>query len=167
MGIADLNLNQTLLECVLQATTEGLAMTGIEPDAVGVSRFSNLGRQLSIILGLHGKLNGHVTLNMSENTARFLSGRFLGMELETFDEDVIDAICELGNIVAGMMKTILADTEFAFEDLSLPALIVGSSYNLYHHKNINVVSVTFEIKEIPVVQVKDKFFTVTMAMEVK
>lgn len=167
MGMADLKLNHTLLECLLQATKEGLAMTGIEPDAVGVSRFSNVGRKLSIILGLHGKGNGNVTLNMSEFTARFLAGRFLGMEMETFDEDVIDAICELGNIVGGMMKTILSDSEFAFEDLSLPALIVGSSYNLYHHKNINVVSVTFEIEEIPVVQMSDKFFTVTMAMEVK
>ncbi len=142
-------------------------MTGIEPDAVGVSRFGNTSKKLSIILGLHGKLNGHITLNMSEYTAKFLAGRFLGMEMAAFDEDVIDAICELGNIVGGMMKTILINTEFEFEDLSLPALIIGSSYNVYHLKNINAVSVTFEINEISVVHMADKFFTATMAMETK
>lgn len=167
MGVLDLKINQTLLECVLDSTKEGLAMTDINPDAVGVSRFSYVPRRLSIILGLHGKLNGHITLNMSEYTARFLAGRFLGMEMEQFDEDVIDAVCELGNIVGGMMKTKLSGTEYAFEDLSLPALIVGTSYNLYHLKNITAVSVTFEINEISVVQMADRFFTATMAMEVK
>ena len=164
MAITSLKLNDELVDCVIQSTIQGLSMTGIEPDAVGVSRFATVSRRLSVLLGLHGARNGNLTLNVSENTATFLAGRFLGADYAEIDDDVIDAVCELGNIIAGMMKTGLQETPYSFETISLPALIFGSSYDLYHVKNITTVAVTFEINEIPVVRMHDRFFTTTLAI---
>ncbi|MFH1998710.1 MAG: hypothetical protein ABIK28_03470, partial [Planctomycetota bacterium] len=62
------------------------------------------------------------------------------------------------------MKEHLVDTEFGFDAISLPALIFGANYNLYHLKNIVTVSVTFEINEVSIVHMNDKFFTTSIAL---
>ena len=162
--LESLNLNLSLMDSVIKATLEGLAMTEIVPDAVGVSRFMSTPRELSVLVGLHGIRNGNMTMNLSEHTACFLASRFMGEEMTELDDDVIDAVCEIGNMVAGQLKELLLDTDYGFKTISLPALIFGANYNLYHLKNITTVSVTFEINEISIVRIRDKFFTTTIAM---
>jgi CheY-specific phosphatase CheX len=164
MGI-DLNINKTLLECVIRGTQAGLSMTGIVPDAVGASKFNSATKDISVIVGLHGNCNGNMTLNFSEHTACFIATKLMGEEeLIGLNEDIIDAICEIGNMVAGRFKEELMGTEFQFAAISLPALILGAKYDLYHFKNIITASVTFEIKEISVVHVQDRFFSTTISL---
>ena len=160
----ELNINQVLLDCVIRGTHSGLSMTGIEPDAVGASRFNTGVKDVSVIVGLHGRCNGNMTLNLSENTACFLAGKLAGEEYTEMNEDTVDAICEIGNMVAGRFKEELMGTDFQFEAISLPALILGAKYDLYHLKNITTASVTFEIKEISVVKVHDRFFSSTISL---
>lgn len=159
-----LKINETLVNCVIQGTVEGLQMAEIEPDAVGVSRFENTSRGLSVIVGLHGEANGNMTINLSEKTAVFLANRLLGEEIDELNEDIIDAICEIGNMLAGRLKELLSNSEFEFNAISLPALIFGGAYNLYHLKNITTVSVTFEINEVSIVNVQDKFFSTSISL---
>lgn len=164
MPLKHLNIDATLMDCVIDGTLGGLAMTGIKPSVVGVSRFSTASKELSVLVGLHGQRNGNMTLNLSQRTALFLANRMIGADIKELDEDIIDAICEIGNMVAGKFHTILHGTRWRFESISLPALIFGANYNLYHLKNIINVSVTFEIKEVSVVHMQDKFFTSTLAI---
>jgi CheY-specific phosphatase CheX len=159
-----LRIDQTLMNCVINGTIEGMEMTEIVPEAVGVSRFHSATRDISIIVGLHGKSNGNMTLNMSERTAVFLAGKLLGIELSELDEDAIDAVCEIGNIVAGRFKELLLGTHYEFNAISLPAMIFGGNYNMYHLKNIMTVSVTYEIAEVSIVNIKDKFFTSSISL---
>ena len=79
------------------------------------------------------------------------------------NEDTVDAACELGNMVAGQFHTRLSGTAYHFDGISLPAFVYGANYNIYHLKNITTVSVTFEIKEVSVVHIRDKFFTSTLS----
>ena len=120
-----LNINPVLMNTVIEGTIGGLAMSGIVPDAVGVSRFSTATRDLSVLVGLHGKRNGNMTLNLSERTAMFLAGRLLGIDIKEVNEETIDAICEIGNMVAGKFHTILHHTPYRFDGISLPALILA------------------------------------------
>ena len=164
MPIQRLKINPILMNCVIEGTLGGLRMTGIQPDAIGVSRFSIASKELSVIVGLHGKRNGNMTLNLSERTAIFLASKLIGSEVTDMNEETIDAVCEIGNMVAGQFHTILNSTAWHFDGISLPALIFGANYNLYHLKNIVTVSVTFEIKEVSVVHMRDKFFTTSIAL---
>jgi CheY-specific phosphatase CheX len=159
-----LKINSVLMNTVIEGTIGGLAMSGIVPDAVGVNRFTTASRELSVLVGLHGKRNGNMTLNLSERTAMFLASNLLGMDINEMNEDTIDAICEIGNMVAGKFHTLLHHTPYRFDGISLPALIFGANYNLYHLKNIVTVAVTFEIKEVSVVHMRDKFFTTSLAL---
>jgi len=153
------------MDCVIQSTLEGLSMTGIQPSAIGVSKFHTASKELSVLVGLHGNRNGNLTMNLSEKTATFLSGKlFADDTMSELNEDAIDGVCEIGNMVAGRMKDILLGTEYAFDAISLPAIIFGANYNLYHLKNIITVSVNFEINEVSIVNIKDKFFTTTIAL---
>ena len=164
MPFEKLNINPILMSCVIEGTVGGLSMTGIVPRAVGVSRFFTSGKELSVIVGLHGVRNGNMTLNLSERTACFLAGQMLGMSIAEMNEETIDAICEIGNMVAGQFHNRLHGTPFHFDGISLPAFIFGANYNLYHMKNLITVSVTFEIEEVSVVHMKDKFFTSTISL---
>jgi len=159
-----LKIDEILMNCVINSTLEGISMTGIEPDAIGVSQYSTAARNLTVLVGLHGQRDGNMTLNMSEHTARFLAGKLFAEEMEELTEDAIDGVCEIGNMVSGRMKEHLMDTEYAFEAISLPALIFGANYNLYHLKNIITVSVTFEINEVSIVHMNDKFFTCSITL---
>jgi len=162
--VKGLNIDSTLVGCVIQGTRDGLSMAEVEVDAVGASRFNSESRDLSVLVGLHGRCNGSMTLNLSKRTAIFLASKFIGEELTDLDEDTIDAICEIGNIVAGSFKMLLKETEYEFETISLPALIFGGNYNLYYFKNITTASVTFEIPEVSVVHVADKFFSTSISL---
>ena len=159
-----LKINSTLVDCVINGTLEGLEMTGLKPDAVGASRFNKTSSELSVIVGLHGECNGNMTLNFSENTAVFIAEKFMGEEIKSLDENAIDAICEVGNIVAGRFKELLEGTDFEFSGISLPALIFGANYYLYHLKNITTVTVTFEINEVSLTHIHDKFFTTSISL---
>lgn len=165
MQVEGLQINSELMDCVIKSTQEGISMTGIQPDAVGASKFSTASKELSVLVGLHGARNGNMTMNLSERTATFLAGKlFADDSMVELNEDAIDGVCEIGNMVAGRMKEILCDTEFAFDAISLPAIIFGANYNLYHLKNIVTVSVTFEINEVSIVNMKDKFFSTSVAL---
>ncbi len=157
-------IDQVLLDCVITGTLEGLEMAEIQPDAIGASKFNTASRDITVIVGLHGRSNGNMILNMSQHTANFIAGKLMGDEIKELDEDSIDAICEVGNIVAGRFKELLMGTEFEFSTISLPALVFGANYNFYHLKNITTVSVTFEIGEVSIVHHADKFFTTTISL---
>lgn len=159
-----LKINPTLSHCVIEGTLGGLSMTGIKPDAVGISRFHTASKELSVIVGLHGKRNGNMTLNVSEHTAKFLASKLLGQQMTEMNEETIDAMCEIGNMVAGQFHNLLHGTTWHFDGISLPAFIFGANYHLYHTKNITTVAVTFEITEISVVHMADKFFTCSISL---
>lgn len=165
MTLDSLKVDKKLMGSLIQGTMEGLALTGIEPEAVGVSRFSTVSRELSVLVGLHGSRNGNLTMNLSEHTAGFLAGRLFGdEEMKDLSEDAIDGVCEIGNMVAGRLKDMLLGSEYAFDAISLPALIFGANYNLYHWKNIVTVCATFEINEVSILRMNDKFFTTSVTL---
>ncbi|MFH2002262.1 MAG: hypothetical protein ABIK28_21500, partial [Planctomycetota bacterium] len=85
-----LKINEILMNCVINSTLEGISMTGILPDAIGVSQYSTAARNLSVLVGLHGQRDGNMTLNLSERTARFLAGKLFAEEMQELTEDAID-----------------------------------------------------------------------------
>lgn len=159
-----LKIEPTLLNAVIDGTLEGVSMTGIEPVPVGASRMLTVSRPLSVLVSLVGPVSGGLTVNISEHAAKFLAGQMLCEEQTEVNEETLDAICEVGNMVAGSIKTALCDTEFEFTDISCPSLIVGANYSLYHYRGFNTASVEFEISEISMAHLHDKFFTVAVSL---
>lgn len=92
---------------------------------------------LSAIIGISGNLHGVVALRFPPATALNLAGRMLESSFDKLDEQVVDAISELTNMVAGSAKA-----KFHHEpplQLGLPTVVEGTSYKLkYPSKSVSL-----------------------------
>ncbi len=83
------------------------------------------------MIGLAGEYKGNIAIHFSEKMALKSISAMLGMEFEELSDDIKDAIGEVANIVAGGAKTELSAVGVGF-DLSLPTVIAGQSYSVFH-----------------------------------
>lgn len=163
-GLSYIDLNSMLVEKIVQGTQQGLMMTGVQPTAIGASKLLRASRNVSVLVGLLGDYTGTMTLNLSDHSAAMLAGALLGEEGTEFTEETLDAIGEIGNMVAGGIKDLLQDTEMAFASIACPAVVMGTSYDLYYSTGFTTVCVEFEIPDVSVVQIEDKIFSVSISL---
>lgn len=140
-------MNEVLRAATVTSTLEGLLMTGITPKPVSTAIEHVADTEFSVLVSLWGPYAGAMYLNLSRPAASFLSGRFLGEDLAN-EDDLMDCICEFGNMIAGRFKENLRETLFATERISLPSLIVGMDCTMYHARGMIPAEVVFEIEEM-------------------
>lgn len=83
---------------------------------------------ISSIIGVSGIVKGCIVLSLPRHVAMRIAAKMLeDIEINT-DEDLIDAICEITNMVIGS-----ADTEMEFEDVyySLPTVSIDKDKIMY------------------------------------
>jgi chemotaxis protein CheX len=163
-GLACIEVNSMLVEHIVHGTQQGLMMTGIQPRAIGASKLLRASRNVSVLIGLLGDYTGTMTLNLSNHAAATFSGALLGEENAEFTEDTLDAVGEIGNMVAGGIKDLLLDSKMAFSNISCPTVVMGPSYELYYSTGFTTVCVEFEIPDVPVIQMEDKVFSVSVSL---
>ena len=159
-----LHLNQSLVSGIIEGTNLGMQITGVEPRPIGATAFSPTPSDISVTVGLIGRSNGSLTLNLSKAAMFYLTGQLLCEEISEESEEIYDAIMEIGNMVGGCVKDILADSEFQLTHISVPSLIMGSNYNVYFSRGITNVSIVFEMPEFKTVSEATRYFTVTVSL---
>jgi chemotaxis protein CheX len=104
-------------------------------NAVKISSQERRGERLTSLIGISGRMSGCVALCFPPETALRLSGRMLGSEITQVNDEVIDAISELVNMVAGSAKAKFnADPPL---ELGLPTVVEGSGYRVkYPSKSV-------------------------------
>ncbi|NSW89565.1 MAG: chemotaxis protein CheX [Firmicutes bacterium] len=80
---------------------------------------------LTVIIGISGKMKGNIALSMPYDTAkRIASVMMMGMEITEIDEMLVSALGELTNIICGQ-----AATEFSLQNLvkevTPPTIVYG------------------------------------------
>jgi CheY-specific phosphatase CheX len=159
-----LELDDTLLDAILNGTRRGLEMTGVTPPAVGASRLFSAMRPIAVLVGLVGRSNGTVTLNLTERAMLFLTGQLIGEEQTAPNEDNLDAIMEIGNMITGQIKDHLHGTAYDVTSISVPSLILGANYTVHYARGLSTLSVDFELDAIPVTYYMDRIFSVTVSL---
>jgi chemotaxis protein CheX len=159
-----LKIDQQLLEAVISSTFAGLEMTNIKPIPVGASRFATARHPITVMVGLVGRHSGNMTINISEAAMLHLTGALMGETFTRVTEDTIDAMMELGNMVAGSIKMPLAGTGFEISHISLPSLILGNSYDMVYARGISSVAVDFEIPGMPFSTMNGRFFSSAVSL---
>jgi CheY-specific phosphatase CheX len=160
----DVGVDSSLLKAVLHGTELGLRMTRCKLTPVGTSRIAMSRHGITVGVGLVGRHSGNMALNLSEAAALHLAGALLGSSFHCMDEDCIDAVMELGNMVAGGMKRMLAETVYVIENISLPSLVMGHSYAVGHSRGVQAVSVEFELPEMPFSSMSARYFSTTLSL---
>ena len=157
-------IDEQLVAALVKCTRDGLAMAGLKPVPVGVGKLLQCNAPISSIIGFVGHMSGSMFLNTSEATACFLAGRMLGETLTVLDAQTLDGLSEITNIIAGQTKAALSQTQYKFEKISVPSVIVGQNYSISLYKGMTSVSVTFEVPEMPIRPGMLSTFSVNMSL---
>jgi len=99
---------------------------------------------ISGIIGLSGQISGAVAISMKDIVAYQLTKILTGADHSSFDADVIDAVGEIINIIAGNIKK---EFEEAFRTaISLPSIVQGKGHKIiWPSKNIRIICIPFSI----------------------
>lgn len=112
-------------------------MLGVHPkrNALKVSHEPQRGERLTSLIGITGVMHGCVALSFPPEVALAITGKMLGDVPAEVNGEVVDAISELVNMVAGSAKA-----KFAADpplQLGLPTVVQGSAYRVkYPSKSV-------------------------------
>ena len=93
------------------------------------------------IIGLSGKASGTVVINMSLEVALAAASAMLMEEMTEMNDDVIDAVGEITNMVAGAAKVELQQYELS---VSLPSVVTGEGHEIRFPSATPPLCVPFE-----------------------
>ena len=97
--------------------------------------------EVSGVIGLAGDTLGAVVLSFSRQTAMNVVSVFSKRSYTALTNEVLDGVGELVNIIAGNAKKDLE--EFRIQ-ISLPGVIVGSSYSIKWPDGVPVITIPFD-----------------------
>jgi chemotaxis protein CheX len=135
-----------LSQVVVQATTEiydTMIMAQIQSGEPLATPLNDFTRYVSGIVGLAGLCQGMLAIHAPEKVAMGITNDFLGMEVDSVDDDVKDAISELANMVGGSIKPALSPNGKDIQ-LSLPSVFHGD-YTVKYFTQAYWVIVPFTI----------------------
>lgn len=101
---------------------------------------------VSAVIGLTGEARGAVVISMKANLACKLTGMLTGAEHTAMDDEVIDAIGEIINIIAGNAKRGLEES-FKLV-ISLPTIVRGTNHAIqWPNDQARIICIPFKIFE--------------------
>jgi chemotaxis protein CheX len=130
-----LNVFRTMLNCEL---TRG------EP---GLKRNHAPEYEVSGLIGLSGKAHGIVVVSLGRTTALRLTETLLGQAPPDLNADVVDAVGELANMIAGSAKAQLEEYDLS---VSLPSVICGKNHTLGYPSRATPIMIPFTSELGPV-----------------
>lgn len=98
-------------------------------------------KHLTSMIGISGAASGVVALRFPMDTALKLASKFLGSDYKEANGEVIDAISELVNMVAGSAKA-----KFKIDpvpQLGLPSVVEGTGYRVRYPAKADLIEVPF------------------------
>ena len=95
------------------------------------------------MVGMAGLYKGMLAIHAPSQVAMTITGNFLGLEVDSVNDDVKDAMGELANMLAGSIKSKLSDNSKDIQ-LSIPSAVCGDSYSLDYQPQQGSSMVPFE-----------------------
>ena len=95
---------------------------------------------LSGVISLTGLVGGLVVVSVENRIALKVAEAMLQEPFETVDNDVIDAIGELTNMIAGKAKAGLAQFKMS---LGLPTVVTGKNHEVRFPSNVQPIEIPF------------------------
>lgn len=127
---------QAVAEGVVEAiveSTKSVFQTMISMDVESGTPFYEDERMIKTdimaLVGFTGEYNGTISIFCHFNMALKIASNMLGMPLDVINGDVKDAVGEVANMIAGNVKTKLAET-FGEMTLTIPLVIAGNSLSI-------------------------------------
>lgn len=92
---------------------------------LGSTRSHSPEYEVSGFIGLSGKCQGMFVVSLGRHTAMLVAEAMLGQRPDDLDAEVVDAVGELTNMIAGAAKTKLEELSMC---IGLPTVVCGSQH---------------------------------------
>ncbi|MCA9231373.1 MAG: chemotaxis protein CheX [Planctomycetales bacterium] len=96
---------------------------------------------ISGVIGLSGMAAGTVVINLSKEVALKAASAMLMMNITEINDDVIDAVGEIANMVAGQAKAELEEYNLS---VSLPNVVTGEDHAIRFPSDAKPIGVAFD-----------------------
>ena len=83
--LAIVEIESLVADDLVQGVHDGLSMTGLEPPPVGASKLYSSSRPIAVMIGMVGRSNGMLTINMTERGMLHIAGKLSGEEMAGAD----------------------------------------------------------------------------------
>lgn len=97
-------------------------------------------QEVSGVIGLSGKVSGSVVFSLSRSVAFAAVKQMLDIEVSELNSEVVDAIGELTNMIAGGAKASFPNEKLS---IGLPNIIVGRNHAVMFPGNVQPICVDF------------------------
>lgn len=104
---------------------------------------------ITAMVGLAGQMCGVLTVRCAAKSATLMASKMLGMEPAEGSQDVLDALGEICNMVAGNFKNKVAGLGDGCM-LSVPTVITGNDYNLHSLADSGALEVRLLFESVPI-----------------
>jgi chemotaxis protein CheX len=125
----------------LRRTFETMLGCEARRGALSVKGDCHASHLISGVIGLTGKAVGTVVLSLSEQVALKAASVLLMAEMAAVNEEVLDAVGELTNMIAGAAKAQLEELEMR---VSLPNVITGRDHLIHFPSNVTPIVIAFD-----------------------
>ncbi len=158
-------VNSMLLNAVIAAVQGAFTMCGLTARCVGASSVPvREGGKITGMIGVHGKVSGFVTLNMTDRIAIRAVNSLLQENYTELNAQVVDATGEITNMVVGGIKSALAPTKWAFLQMTVPSVIVGQGYSIAYARGLEFLNVIFENDDKDALLLEDRLVQVSISL---
>lgn len=158
-------VNTTLLAAATSGVQGAFTMCGLTARCVGASAVPvRDGGNVTGMIGVHGKVSGFITVNMTERIAVRAVGGLLQEEFTELNSQVVDATGEITNMVVGGIKSALANSKWAFLQITVPSVIVGRGYSIAYARGLEFLNVIFENDDREALLLEDRLIQVSISL---
>jgi chemotaxis protein CheX len=154
-----------LTSAVMGAVNNALTMCDTSAHCVGVSSIpSGETGLITGLIGVHGKVSGFVTVNLSQRMAIKAVEGLLQDSYGELTPQVVDGAGEITNIIVGGIKSSLSRTPWAFSHITVPSVIIGKGYQIAYARGLQFVCATFEHDDLEAVMLEDRLMRVSISL---
>jgi chemotaxis protein CheX len=116
------------------------------------------------MIGIHGKVSGFATVNVSERLAIKAVEGLLQDNFGKLSAQVVDGIGEITNMVVGGIKGTLANSQFGFSNITVPSVIIGKGYHISYAKGLTYLTISFEDQDNEAIMLQDRMLHVSISL---
>lgn len=121
-------------------------MAGIEAKKgeIYIKQDDRMSYDISGVIGIAGRMSGFVVVSFPETLALEIVSGFLGEKKTHMSKDVVDAVGEFVNMIAGGSKRVFAEQGYKY-NIGLPNVITGKNHTINRPSNIVCIGVKFYV----------------------
>jgi chemotaxis protein CheX len=156
LGTTEDELTRLLISDVTEVFNTMVGMEELSHSPLVIDPVSHFDSCVTAMVGMAGTYNGMVSMHTPRSLAMTFTSQMLGMEVTDVDADVLDALGEISNMIAGSFKNHLTNKGNDVK-LSTPSIVNGKEYVVSVGSPADTLTLQFDVK--------DECFLVSVVLE--